>query len=78
MTPRINSSAVGILGMTVIVLGAAAIFEGIIITWLILTGTHFVIKNHFSPIPADSPISLALRYDAPDKKFDDVVKQNLG
>src|ERR1700722_15139109 len=63
---------------TVRIVAAVSIIEGIIIVWLILTGTHFVVKKQISSIPAESPIALALKYDAPDTKFDEVVKQNLG
>jgi hypothetical protein len=60
------------------VLAAMAIFEGIAIIWLIVTGAHYVVRKQISPIPADSPISLAVKYDAPDKTFEKVVQQNLG
>jgi hypothetical protein len=66
-----NSRAVRILAVV-------SIIEGIIIVWVIVTGTHLVVKKQLSSIPAESPITLALKYDAPDKKFEEVVKQNLG
>jgi hypothetical protein len=58
-------------------LAAVALLEGFIIIWLIVTGTHFVVKTQLGFIAADTPITLAVKYDAPDKKFDEVVKQNL-
>jgi hypothetical protein len=60
------------------ILAAVSIIEAIIIAWLIATGTHIVIKNQLSSIPAESPISLATDYDAPNERFEQVVKQNLG
>jgi hypothetical protein len=72
-----RSGAVGILATTAIVLATVAIVEGFVITWLIATGTHLVVRKNISPIQAESPISLAVKYDAPDKTFEKVVKENL-
>jgi hypothetical protein len=57
---------------------AVALFEGIIIIFLVVSGTHVVVKKQISPISVKSPIALALEYDAPDKKFEEVVKKNRG
>jgi hypothetical protein len=56
-----------------------AILELGIIIMLLANRTTFVVKKTLSPITiADSPIALAAQYDAPDKKFEEVVKSNLG
>ncbi len=56
---------------------AAAILEAIIIVALVLSRTHFVMTETTSPITViESPIALAVRYDAPDKTFEEVVKSH--
>ena len=78
---------------TTTILASVAILEGIIIGGLILFPLPFVprrlglevngktygVKTQVSPVQmVRSPISLALKYEAPDKKFEEVVKKNLG
>jgi len=60
------------------ILALIAILEGVVIIGMAVHRTHFVVKTQNSPVRQEpSPLTLALDYDAPDTKFQEVVKQHL-
>ena len=59
-------------------LALLVLLETVALVLLVVQRTHFVVKKNFTPITiVESQIALALKYEAPEERFEEIVKKNL-